>query len=527
MGQELKISKDELRVSVKSLIERCEFTDARKTLNKFARLTPHSEADIILISQFRLWLGNSKAALRILGPLLTLEELAVVRRSSLFLQARFAYMLGFVGAFNLALRHYENIEKVMKSRRMDIATEFPKFFQFRAYTYLASHHYWQAAQNFRRSIELHGKNTETYLFAHIGLSDSLARLGKTNEAIELVKKILAEVPAEQRIFQAICYHAMGEYLFFEERLPEAKEAFDHSALLFGPDIKTKDWAFLLISVGAFWVTKRNFKLGEKYLCDARTILKETSDEPESLRTTYYWLEQVKGYKLNLEARIALRCRNGFSQYSVLSGANVALPSPLTSWFSKRHKRTSNDCWIITPSSLQPARYIGLGQSIFSVGTTDLCALLSFRRYGFEFHSQIQGRCLAAIIGAGDIGISLWELMSFVYEMEFFTLEQGELRIKNLINRLGRLFAIYQKGGRLFCRIEKGNKIILPMNLVPQGHHQYFARNYQTDFRRHCLEKHFGINARMANRWIQQWLSDGIIEAQGRGATTFYFWKVSV
>ncbi len=465
----MKRNKENLIQTIRQSLLKGSFVQAKELLSRLKRLSPHNWTELAAISQFHLWLGEVKAAFQVLGPVYSKEELGEITDSAICIQIRLAFMLGYIGAHNLALRQFEILDEVIAKKRIDIQRVFPKYFQIRGNAYLAFLDLNHALLSFQKSLEVNVGGSETYQFSKIALCDCLVYLDRIDEAIEHIDQLIEEIERESAdvTLLAISYQAKGEYLLFANRLREAKEALDHSAGLFPIEIQTKDKAILHRTLGAYDVLVGEMDRAQQSLVDALTIFKEKGGEAISCIATYYWLEQVPGFELPLESRIALRCHPNVTFYSTLVGSQVYLPSQLPKWYTERKIDLPLDCWLIISDRIEGHIYNEVAFEGMTRPVLDIYSATFLSTNETSTLPILQARCLALIVGSGDLGISLWLLMDLVYEQDFYTIESGTFRIKQLVRRIAKQFHIELQGNRYFFRRPKDWSIILPADLRPQ------------------------------------------------------------
>ncbi len=76
----------------------------------------------------------------------------VVTGEQMLLQVRYAFMLMFLGATDLASKHFSAVEKVNSIRGLRLEEKLPEYHQYFALYYLSHYEYEKAATKFSKTI---------------------------------------------------------------------------------------------------------------------------------------------------------------------------------------------------------------------------------------------------------------------------------------------------------------------------------------------------------------------------------------
>jgi len=518
------MKKQKLFEAILESLKQGKTTEAEELIKKFAKLRSLYPKDKIKLSEWYLWLGDPLKALKVCGDPLSLNALEVLSVDELCLQIRLGYMLSRVGAKYVGLRHFDNIDKIIIKKNISYQMIYPDIDHRRGYLHLNAYQYDKAKKNFQKALTHMRPNELDYKWSLIGMGDAYCGLGEYEKAVDVANKAIEICHPESDAMLGFCYYIRGEFYFYWGKKEKAREDFDKSWEYYKGKKATKDMSYLARISGALHLLDGNIEQAKKELTMSWEILNAVQSQPITKMANLYWLHKLPGYNLTLGEEVALRAHHCFSPYSFLVGKtrNPENPDPLNMWVSKQYTPSDNDSWIIVDNKIKAINYAYMISS-FEGPLMDLYSGVIRNKSGeFEFLTEIEGRCLSAIIGAGDLGIYNWALMDFIYRQNFFTPKNGMDRLKKVIKKLkdkGIKISINQ--GHYYFE-DYSLPIVLSMGLDPKGVWNYFKVHYTEDtFTRVHLESFFNISKASANRWLNEWQEEGVLDSTGVGKAKTY------
>jgi len=495
-----------------------------KELSKLKGVRSYCVKDKLRLSEWYLWANEPDKALKILGDLASENELLNINQEEIPLQIRHAYLLNFLGAKYVAMKHFEVIDKIVNERKIPISTIYPKYFETKGKVFLSAYMYREGADFFEKAIEINSfSNRLNMAVVKVSLADCYNGLGEYEKSRTLVDELLNELSSEEISLKSMCHEVLGESYLFEGNLSRARLEFNSAWKYLKDKNESKDMAYLCQMSGACYVLAGEDEKAQEELLKGIEILNKKNSQPIAKMSLYYWLEK-SGYKnLDFQDKVMVRAHHSFSPYRYLLGKslNPNNKNPLPKWIEKQYVQNSADCWLLNGSEILPAIYDDL-RIEENKNFWDLCSGLINIDESFTFLTEIESSTLNIIIGSGSAGVSEWALIDYVYRQEFIHPSVGVDRIKKVIKQLKSKGFDIETKDRHF-RIDSSKvQIILPMDNKVRGQFAYFMKNCPgEEFKRSDLENFFSITKSMANRWIGEWEEKQMISSSGNGKAKIY------
>ncbi len=494
-----------------------------KELSKLKGIRSYSVKDKLRLSEWYLWANEPDKALKVLGDLASENELLSMTQEEIPLQIRHAYLLNFLGAKYVAMKHFETIEIIIKERKIPISTIYPKYFEIKGKVYLSSYIYADAAKYFKKSLELSSfSNRLNMAVVKVSLADCYNGLGNYEETRDLIFDLLAELSEEEITLKSMCHEVLGESYLFEGNLSKARFEFNSAWKYLKDKEESKDMAYLCQMSGACYVLAGEEEKAEKELLRGLSILDKKNSQPIAKMSFFYWLEAC-GNSIGISDKLMVRAHHSFSPYRYLLGKslNPNNKNPLPKWIEDKYTPSDADCWLLREGEIKSINYDDI-RIEKNKDFWDLCSGLINKDEVFTFLTEIESSTLNIIVGSGSAGVSEWALIDYVYRQEFIHPSIGIDRIKKIIKQLKKKGFEIETKDRHFKVASNNLTIILPMDNKIRGQHAYFMKNCsESEFKRSDLENFFSITKSMANRWIGEWEEKEIISSKGNGKAKVY------
>jgi sugar/nucleoside kinase (ribokinase family) len=177
--------------------------------------------------------------------------------------------------------------------------------------------------------------------------------------------------------------------------------------------------------------------------------------------------------------------------------------------------------MIGPDGIQAMLYSDLAKEQLRCPCLDLVGGLIHRSgRAPEVLGESQTRLLIGVIGAGAVGVKDWALVDFIYRQEFSDFDSSFERLKTLLKQSAKRGVRVVREKNTYRFVPDDWSVVMPSDLRSRGAHAW-ASVMLPLFRREELEKIFGIPARTANRWIQDWQAKGLVTRVKAGRQSKY------
>ena len=289
------------------------------------------------------------------------------------------------------------------------------------------------------------------------------------------------------------------------------------------------YIYLYRTLGIYYSQRGDKTTAVKYFNQCCQVEMWPLIPPYTKMLVYYWLEYNLGAEVSIQRRLATRAHITFCPVSYVLGKCYSHNKlPLTLHFNMKYHPNNNDCWVIKGDTIIPGNYAKVIHDFLTEKWTlfDLYSGVVLPEHSASplpvLLTDLQVKCLSSILGAGEIGVSKWALIDFIYRQAFYRPEDGENRLKGLVKKLRNSgFEIKCQANLYSMDLPKNRIIILPMNHIGRGPQSILAIKYPS-FKRSDVENLFQIGSSSAKTWIKQWLEEKIIESQGSGRNIAYY-----
>ncbi len=502
---------EKYRKKIEAAIKTGQRSAAIKLITGLKKTKSHNNLEKIQISEWHKRLGEPEKALKLLGPPATKTELKIMSKDGLCVQITIANLLRYLGAKYLAQKIFNNVNKLVDEKKINLTKIFPGYFKFKALAHLSEYNFKAAETTCKEALNLCKKDSYEYKIAKIRLADALEGLGKTTEAIKTLAGILETALDTETVLKGICHQARGEYFFRSGHFKNARKEFETSKKYFISESRTPDLADLARWSGGLYLECGCHKEAKDDLLFALDILNHPGTQPSAIISVLYWLDKLPNYNLPIEYKIPLRAHFIFSPYAYMAGKQFTQTGVIHAhpWMFKRYAQTTADCWLITNDKITAIEYEKTINQVPMVELTDLYSGIIFRKNGKTILPELESMCLAALVSAGELGANELALVDFIYRQDFYDLQSGILRTRRLISRLCKKgFKITKKNNYYF--IDHLKNVAIPMNLNNYGIHNYLMARKQV-FTNEDIVKLLNLSARTSARYINDWHKNGTIK----------------
>ncbi len=519
---------DQTKSKINNLIKTGNINRAKILIIKYARQRAVCPTDKIIIADWYKRIAQHQMAFNVLGGEIGSNELHQMSDEILYVQTTLANLLRYVGAKYYAKRIFDKIINIARLKEIKLGKAFPLFYSYLANYFLNCYDFKNAVTYCKKALICLAKDSYKYKVMSVGLADALEGCGFTDKAIELINVTLKKTTTSDTVLLGMLYQARGEYHFKSGNISHARKDFQKSWSYFGPNTRTHDVAQLAQWSGALYVMTSNHKLAKKELDLAFKILNHKYTQPSNIIAVLYWLEKISNNNLELGYRIPLRAHIVFSPYAFLLGKKYNKDSkiPLHPWIAKQYSETENDCWLITNKDITPQKYKNVINNCRN-DTNHIVDLYSGIIWGERRHkttilSDIQNKCLLAILGSGLLGINKWALLDFIYRQSFFDPKIGIDRLKKLIKGGNhKPVAVIHKKNYYYADIPINTAVIIPMNTNSCGLYNYIF-SQRNAFDRKYIEKTFSVHKNTALGWLKDWCDKGLVSREQTGNIKYLY-----
>ncbi|MBI2519834.1 MAG: hypothetical protein HYV97_05445 [Bdellovibrio sp.] len=525
MGENLK--SNPTLIKIRDIIKGGKPKEGRTLLAKFLKANAVEPWDAITISEIYRTLSELDRALQILGPELAPAELQNVSDDQLALQFRLAYMLQNNGARFLAERIFTNLTSEAKRRNKAPLSITPFYWRYLTDLYLTM-------EDFKSALIAAQNASETLV------DDKMEWWGsKINEVIALFG--LHDYPACELLLNQLLQEAQANghessdqvhlrFALHYMDLQQWEKAFYHACEA-EKNLKNPSslrYIYLYRTLGIYYSLRSDVTTAVKYLNQCCQAEMWPLMPPYTKMLTYYWLEYNLGTEVSIQRRLATRAHITFCPVSYVLGKCYSHEKlPLTLHFNMKYCPNKNDCWVINGETIVPGNYSEVIHKFLSEKWTlfDLYSGVVLPEQSVSQYpvllTDLQVKCVSSILGAGEIGVSKWALIDFIYRQDFYRPEDGENRLKGLVKNLRKSgFDIKCQANIYSMDLPKNRIIILPMNHIGRGPQSILAIKHPV-FKRSDVENLFQIGSSSAKAWIRQWQEEKIIESKGSGRNIVY------
>jgi len=499
---------------------------ARSLISKLTKSGPLTPNESIHVSEIYRTLSENDKAIKILGPELSPSELLGVSSEFLALQFRLAYMLQFIGVRFMAKRMFDNLTSEVKRRQLDPLKISPFYWRYMTGLYLGINDFEKAKDAAMQAASSLMHDRKEWRGSIICQAAALFALKEREECESVLLQLMQQSLEQEELLRGQIHQRLADLYLDWEKWPQALQHCQAGEKILKNSTST-DYIFIYRSLGIYHTLNGDSGSATTYLNKCQDISTWSEISPNIKMTVYYWLERNMGERLPLEKRLATRGHLAFSPYSYnLGKCYTQRRLPLRLFYDARYDDNDHDCWLIQDEKIKAAKYSNIIRNypISDYALLDLYSgVVSFKKSLAPplTLTQTQVKCISPILGSGEIGMSKWALIDFIYRQDFFNPLNGEERLKNLISNLKKAgFNIRREANRYYMKLPKDQITIIPMDHQLRGAHKLFA-SISPSFKRGDLEATFGIGSSTAKAWIKNWMELKIIDSHGSGKNIFY------
>jgi hypothetical protein len=392
--------------------------EALKEITYIKKKTKLDDEQKIQIAVWQHWLGQSEAALKLLGKPLSYSELETTEDLSLLKKnIRIAHMLSYAGALSMADIIFHDIKKIIDKKKINLNRFYPQFFNTLGNHYLRQNNHQKALESFQNFKMKDSLNMSTLFFNQLGIADSYSGLKQYSQSLKTLRDI-EHLAQDKSSYKAIYYQAKAEYyLALDQREKALQNLTEAEAHFSAQEKETKDYAYQLITLGEA-SEKDNMK--RKYLSQAYSILeKSTMNMTSKLRVLQ--LLKKAGKKIDHKQQISL-----LKEELSFKNKKVIITCDSITLYDK-----SNDHVFDETISL-PCKKALLNNQEISLNEREVCILKN-------------------ILLSGHLGIHEMALSDCIYQDRYNGYEHLMNRLKRAVSRLKKKLSlpIQWKQNRLY------------------------------------------------------------------------------
>lgn len=511
-------------LEIETLISQGNPKKANVQLKTYLRKSRLKIDEKIRISEIYRSLSENEKALKILGQELSINEMSQVTDEELSLQVRLAYMLQYLGVRYVAERIFKTFEEVAKKRNLPITKMVPQYNRYLSGLYLGRNNYLKALDASEKAIKDLENDMKGWKASVINKVAALFSLRRYQECEDFIHKVMRESSDGDSIFKGECYQRLADLYLDQNNLDKAHEAIQKGLPLL-QETQTSDYIFIHRSL-IIWSSKKGLKK------EALEAIKKCEDfahygqAAAAIRISIlYWKEYHLSESVPVAERVASRAHLTYSPYSFALGKTYPVDQevPLRTFFGSSYTPSLNDVWCIHQGKIRPLTYkeaVRMAQTHPAV--IDLVSGLEMEEGNvLNMFTALQSQTISALLGAGELGLSKWLLVDFLYRQDFFNPKSGEDRLKKLISSLKKLgYGTTRDSNLLKLPLPENKTIIMPMNHSYSGPWAYLLATKES-FSRADLEVIYKIKTSTAKQWIDIWEKEGVIISVGTGKSVRY------
>jgi|GEM_PF-4613828 len=532
---------------VEFLIAASEPNESKKLLAAYLKKTKLTPQDRVRISEIYRTLSENDKAIKILGQELGPTELIVVSSDELLLQLRLAYMLQYMGVRYFAERLFRNIEQAVKDRKISLPHLDPLYDRYRCSHHLGRQNFTKALEHAELALKGLTHDRKSWKATAINKVACLFSLKRYDEAEKFLNYLLTVIKDEDSHYSAECHHRLADIYLEINNLPSAFKALEE-ALPQLSKTHTVDFLFIHRSLAIYYFKMNDLEKAHHYLseCEKFPLYKQTA--PVIRLSILYWKEKMGLGPNPISEMLALRSHLTFSPYSYSIGRHYPPKSEFTlrTFFGQDYVHRPENCWLINQNQISGINYHGNTKNLLENAKIkdiiiDLVHGILFRQNNEKIEvlyllTEMQAKVLSILMGAGDIGLTKWAIIEFLYRQDFFNSKSGEERIKKLVQSLKEILqikignkvqilpfqgsTIERENNTFFTTTPKDSSVILHMNHSFLGPAPVFLSLFP-EFVRLNLEDFFHIKTSTAKTWIEEWTASGLIQSDGQGKNIKY------
>lgn len=342
--------------------------------------------------------------------------------------------------------------------------------------YLSAYIYDDAYFHFK-SFSVVDSSPDSYIsrMCAIGLCDSLAGLGKINEAIEELKKIKPS-PSEH-LLMGIILSAEGEYKCLAEEYKGALKALQLAERFF-PEETSPDHGILYKWLGLCHAKTGSIELGKEYFSKSLMILKSPQIRAEAYMET---LLRMNDSDLRHDDP-----RHLFAYPGISIG------------FKNRHKYVQQPFFL--PAERKSVIFISVLRDEYKIG----------KQYHFGIPKEIE--LVELLKRSGDFGIGLVRLKSLMWPDEVGAFYQLDQRIYKLIKRLKSNYKIDVKVEDSIVKMAGKSREKICVEILPdiaassfyKAHPSFTAKQFALYYGLSKSRAHVILNEQLDKKYIKQY-----------------------
>jgi hypothetical protein len=427
-------------------------------------------------------------------------------------------LLHSAGAPYAGKRIFWKIEEMLKKRNINPQDVDDQYYMYVITMLRQEGRYEECLEVCKRAVTMYPDTSIMFYYSSMALVDMWRALGDYETALSCWLPIQKKAENFSKRSKGIVQRARSELMFEMEKFPEALDAAEKSLYCFNewPDsiescVSMRCLAEALIGLG-------RIKDALPYLEKAYEFSCRGHHPVIIIDKVLYYLEKYFPEKVTIQQKITARCHQVYSPYSYLFGKKhiQEKTGPLPVWVEKQMKATDADCWLILENEILAMTYDKAIEKIKNDNNLQVFDFIS----GLVFENgkvadvlqEVQMRAMAAFIGNGDVGVSLWGVVDLIYREEPYNFNYGEERLKAIITNLKKYnLKVTREESYYFLRSPIPNTIF-PMSLPTIERWRYLETQFpqQKKFQRVDVEALYAIEKTTAGRWLKNAQSEGVV-----------------
>ena len=494
--------------------------ELKKIVGQLLKCAPFTALERRDLSNYLNIMGKGDWALKILGKILSVSELAHASPIDLALQADIASKLIFHSANYTAARLLENV-KASIGREMRLGEVLDKWPYYRglALTYMYRSQEAQIVLSDALNFYAEAKERAEFKFCHLLYLKSLIDQRNYEGALEhcgLAKKYFQE--GDKRFLLFLKASEAEARLMLGER-KTAKKIYLECLQVEKKNSLSPTLANFYRLLGEISHLEGNDYLGADYLARAVNVLNNISHVP-----AFHWfpllysLEKFGDFQSTFKHRLFLRLFPAYSPYTaMIDGKKIELAT--APYLEQTFIPSASNCWLIKNQKILAINSHQFWTQSFKK-SDEVIDLASGRfkprgTYQFSSLSTLQARCLRALLGSAHTGVKNIHLMDYVYRQEFVDLQSGQARLDKLVAHLRLMgFSIKLEETRYyFTPSSSAYFLCLKSNRDPDPLILFELRQ---NFSRQDVEDFFGVKRSRAGQLLEGWIKEGRVAPTGEG-----------